>query len=63
LISSVIQEANLSEKYIGICGQAPSDYPDFCSFLISCGIGSISVQPDRIVATHILVAEKEKSKI
>jgi pyruvate,water dikinase len=63
LISSVIQEANLSEKYIGICGQAPSDYPDFCSFLISCGIGSISVQPDRIVATHILVAEKEKIKI
>jgi pyruvate,water dikinase len=61
LISSVIREANLAGKYIGICGQGPSDYPDFCSFLISCGIGSISVQPDRIVATHVLVAEKEKN--
>jgi pyruvate,water dikinase len=61
LISSVIREANLAGKYIGICGQGPSDYPDFCSFLISCGIGSISVQPDRIVATRVLVAEKEKN--
>jgi pyruvate,water dikinase len=62
LISSVIREANSAGKYIGICGQAPSDYPDFCSFLISCGIGSISVQSDRVVATHVLVAEKERNE-
>jgi pyruvate,water dikinase len=60
LISGVIKEANARGKYVGICGQAPSDYPEFCQFLVEEGIGSISVQSDRIVATHLLVAEKEK---
>jgi pyruvate,water dikinase len=62
LISGVISEANALGKYIGICGQAPSDYPEFCQFLVECGIGSISVQLDRIVATHILVFEAEQKR-
>jgi len=60
LIRRAIKEANRQGKYIGICGQAPSDFPDFCEFLIGEGIGSISVQPDRIVATHVLAFETEQ---
>ena len=61
LILQVIKEANARGKYIGICGQAPSDYPEFCEMLVKAGIGSISVQPDRIVSTHLLVDETERT--
>ena len=62
LISTAIRASNKKQKYIGICGQAPSDYPEFCEFLVEENIGSISVQPDRIIQTRLLVAEKEKEK-
>jgi pyruvate,water dikinase len=43
-----------------MCGQAPSDYPDFAAFLVECGIDSISVNPDTFAATKRTVAETER---
>ncbi len=60
LIREVIQEAKKAGRKIGICGQAPSDFPDFAAFLVECGIDSMSLTPDTIVKTRLLVAEKEK---
>ncbi len=60
LIREVIQIAKKNKRKIGICGQAPSDFPDFAAFLVECGIDSMSLTPDTIVATRLLVAEKEK---
>ncbi|MCK5039940.1 MAG: phosphoenolpyruvate synthase [Candidatus Aenigmarchaeota archaeon] len=60
LIRNVIEVANSKGKYIGICGQAPSDFPDFAEFLVECGIKTMSLNPDTIVKTRMLVAEKEK---
>jgi pyruvate, water dikinase len=60
LISSVIQICKKMNKYVGICGQAPSDYPDFTQFLIEQGIESISLNPDTVVSARILTSEKEK---
>jgi pyruvate,water dikinase len=47
-------------KYVGICGEAPSNYPDFAEFLVQEGIESMSLNPDTIIKTTLLVAEKEK---
>lgn len=60
LIARVIEVANAKGKYIGICGQAPSDYPDFAQFLVEKGIQSISLNPDTVIKTMIAIAEKEK---
>ena len=48
-------------KKIGICGQAPSDYPEFAQFLVQCGIDSISLNPDTVVKTTFKVLEAEKN--
>jgi len=61
MIMSVIEIAKKNGKKIGICGQAPSDFPDFAEFLVECGIDSMSLNPDSIMKTILLVAEKEKS--
>jgi pyruvate,water dikinase len=48
---------------IGICGQAPSDYPDEVPpFLVDCGISSISVTPDTLIKVRMAVAEAERQK-
>ncbi len=60
LIREVIQVAKKNKRKIGICGQAPSDFPDFAAFLVECGIDSMSLTPDTIVETRLLVAKKEK---
>ena len=60
MISSVIQECKKRNKYCGICGQAPSDFPDFAEFLVEQGIESISLNPDTVIKTSLLVAQKEK---
>lgn len=60
LISQVIEVANRKGKYIGICGQAPSDYPEFAQFLVEKGIHSISLNPDTVIKTRIKIAEKEE---
>jgi pyruvate,water dikinase len=60
LIASVIKTARAKGRKIGICGQAPSDYPDFCKFLIQEGIDSISLTPDAILRTTLAVYETEQ---
>ncbi|MFH0810856.1 MAG: phosphoenolpyruvate synthase [Pseudomonadota bacterium] len=60
LIAQVIRVAKERGRKIGICGQAPSDFPEFAAFLVECGIDSISLNPDTVVRTRLLVAEKEK---
>lgn len=48
-------------KYCGICGQAPSDYPEIAEFLVKEGISSISLNPDSVVATWTRIADLEKT--
>ncbi len=60
LISEVIQKCRKRKKYIGICGQAPSDYPEFAEFLVGEGIESMSLNPDTVIKTTSRVYEKEK---
>jgi len=47
-------------RKIGICGQAPSDHPEFASFLVSEGIDSISLNPDAVINARLAVAELEQ---
>jgi len=60
MIASVIKTAKKHGRKTGICGQAPSDFPEFAEFLVECGIDSISLNPDTAVKTRLLVAKKEK---
>ncbi len=60
LIAEVIARCHARKKYIGICGQGPSDYPDFAEFLVEAGIDSMSLNPDTVVRTTVAVAEKER---
>ena len=60
LIKQLIKTAKKTKTKVGICGQAPSDFPDFAEFLVDCGIDSISLIPDSIINTTIAVANKEK---
>jgi pyruvate,water dikinase len=61
LIKNVIEVARKRGRKIGICGQAPSDFPEFAEFLVECGIDSMSLIPDTVVKTRLLVAKKEKA--
>jgi len=60
LVASVIKTAKETGKKIGICGQAPSDFPEFATFLVECGIDSMSLNPDTVVKTKLEIAAKEK---
>jgi pyruvate,water dikinase len=62
LVSSVIDCAHKHEprRKVGICGQAPSDFPEFAEFLVECGIDSISLNPDTVIKTRLKIAEAEK---
>jgi pyruvate,water dikinase len=64
MIEMAIDAAHRSGKKIGICGQAPSDYPEFTRFLVEKGITSISLNPDTVIQTTrlILAAEADLSK-
>lgn len=59
LVAQAIIACKERGKYIGFCGQAPSDYPDFLRFLISQNIDSVSLNPDSIVAMTFEVAKEE----
>jgi pyruvate,water dikinase len=61
MVQWVIEKAKRNGKKIGICGQAPSDYPEFAEFLVRCGIDSISLNPDTVIKAtdKILQVEKE----
>ena len=63
MIESVITAAHKAGAKIGLCGQAPSDHPEFADFLVRCGIDSISVSPDSFVAVKTQVAESEKKRL
>jgi pyruvate,water dikinase len=59
LIARAIAAAGRLGKPIGICGQAPSDYPEFAEWLVGEGIDSISLNPDVAISTAIRVARVE----
>ena len=60
MIKKVIKICREKKKYCGICGQAPSDYIEFAEFLVEEGIESISLNPDTVIKTTLLIAKKEK---
>ncbi len=60
LIAQAIKVAKENKRKIGICGQGPSDFPEFAEFLVECGIDSMSLNPDTAIKTRLLVAEKER---
>jgi len=59
LITKVIAVCRKKKKYIGICGQAPSDHPGFAEFLVRAGIESISLNADTVIRTTIAIAKAE----
>jgi pyruvate,water dikinase len=61
MIEHVIKEARQSGTKVGLCGQAPSDHPEFAEFLVHCGIDSMSVSPDSFFAVKRHVAATEKA--
>jgi pyruvate,water dikinase len=61
LIRDAIAKARKMKKKIGICGQAPSDYPEFARFLVECGIDAISLISDTVIKTTLDIIEYEKS--
>ncbi|MDZ8094444.1 MAG: phosphoenolpyruvate synthase [Nostoc sp. DedQUE05] len=61
MVKMVIETAKKCDRKIGICGQAPSDYPEFAQFLVEQGIDSISLNPDSVLKTMLEVAKVEGS--
>jgi len=59
LVRQVITKAKATGRKIGICGQAPSDYPEFAAFLVELGIDSISLNPDTVLKTMLEIAKTE----
>ena len=59
MISRVIKVCKEKNKYSGICGQAPSDYPEFAEFLVKEGIESISLNPDTVIKTILHLSKKD----
>ncbi len=62
LLARAIKVANKKGKYIGICGQGPSDFPELAAFLVEQGIQSIALNPDTIVEARSMIAKKELNK-
>ena len=60
MVAEIIKKCREKGKYIGICGQAPSDHVDFAEFLVREGIESMSLNPDTVVKTTLAIAEVEK---
>ncbi|MBL4623040.1 MAG: hypothetical protein JKY89_11645, partial [Immundisolibacteraceae bacterium] len=54
-----IDACNKAGKYIGICGQGPSDFPDLAAWLLEQGISSISLNPDTVVDTWLYLAGEQ----
>jgi pyruvate,water dikinase len=62
LIASVIAAAHAAGRKVGICGQAPSDYPEFARFLVEQGIDSISLNPDAVMKTTVTILDAERAR-
>jgi pyruvate,water dikinase len=60
MIAHAIRSAHEAVKPIGICGQAPSDFPEFAEWLVTQGIDSISLNPDTAIKTTLRVAAAEQ---
>jgi pyruvate,water dikinase len=60
MVAQIIAIAHKYNRKIGICGQAPSDYPEFATFLVECGIDSISLIPDTVIKTKLEIIKKEQ---
>jgi len=63
LIADVTQRAQACGRKVGICGQAPSDYPEFARFLVTCGVDSISLNPDTVLKTTQAIVEIEQQMV
>jgi pyruvate,water dikinase len=61
MIAQVIATCRAKGRKIGICGQAPSDYPEFAQFLVEQGIDSISLNPDTVLKTTLAVLATEET--
>lgn len=61
MVKMAIESAKKNQRKIGICGQAPSDYPEFAQFLVEQGIDSISLNPDSVLKTMLEVAKVEQN--
>ncbi len=59
LVAEIIHKCKEKGKYIGICGQAPSDYPEFAQFLVNEGIESMSLNPDTVIKIIMALGEKK----
>jgi pyruvate,water dikinase len=59
LLQQAIQACRKAKKYVGICGQGPSDHPDLAQWLVEQGIESISLNPDTVMETWLLLAGSE----
>ncbi|MEW8691367.1 MAG: putative PEP-binding protein, partial [Candidatus Thiodiazotropha endolucinida] len=59
MLEMAIQACNTAGKYVGICGQGPSDYPDLAEWLVEQGIQSVSLNPDTVIDTWRLLAGLE----
>ena len=57
LLSRAIQACKKAGKYVGICGQGPSDHPDLAKWLMDEGIDSVSLNPDSVLQTWFFLAE------
>ena len=57
LLAMAIRACRKQDKYVGICGQGPSDHPDFARWLMEQGIGSLSLNPDTVVSTWLALGE------
>jgi pyruvate,water dikinase len=62
MLSMAISACRKAGKYIGICGQGPSDHPDLAQWLVAQGIESISLNPDTVVETWLLLAKQSARK-
>lgn len=60
MVKHVISVARAKKRKIGICGDAPSTYPEFAKFLVDCKINSISLSPDAVMRTLLVIAKYEK---
>ncbi|MCX7184683.1 MAG: phosphoenolpyruvate synthase [Nitrosospira sp.] len=63
LLHLAIQACHKADKYIGICGQGPSDYPDLAKWLMEEGIDTLSLNPDSVVETWLYLAEQAKKPV
>ena len=63
LMHRAIQACKAQGKYIGICGQGPSDHPDFARWLLDEGIDSISLNPDSVLETWLYLAEEVPERV